>query len=205
MTDADPLCLRLVEALVFASSEPVGEKAVAALLAAHLPDDAPVDPRAVLLQVQARFRDSGVVLAEVAGGWQFRTAPDLAGFLTRVLERPRRLPRAAMETLAIVAYHQPCTRTDIETIRGVSLGQQTLDLLLEAGLIVPRGRKEVPGRPVLWGTSPAFLQRFDLRDLRDLPRREELLVELPGVAAAPAATPGPDAGAEDGPEASPHG
>ena len=185
MTDADPLCLRLVEALVFASSEPVGEKAVAALLAVHLPDDAPVDPRAVLLQVQARFRDSGVVLAEVAGGWQFRTAPDLAGFLTRVLERPRRLPRAAMETLAIVAYHQPCTRTDIETIRGVSLGQQTLDLLLEAGLIVPRGRKEVPGRPVLWGTSPAFLQRFDLRDLRDLPRREELLVELPGVRDAP--------------------
>ena len=99
--------------------------------------------------------------------------------LTRVVERPRRLPRAAMETLSIVAYHQPCTRAEIEAIRGVSLGQATLDLLLDASLIVPKGRKEVPGRPTLWGTSTQFLSHFGLRDLRDLPRREELLAELP--------------------------
>jgi segregation and condensation protein B len=97
--------------------------------------------------------------------------------LRKIVELPRRLPRAAMETLSIVAYHQPCTRTEIEDIRGASLSQSTLDLLLENGLITPKGRRETPGRPTLWGTTPAFLSQFGLNDLRDLPKREELLVE----------------------------
>jgi segregation and condensation protein B len=92
-----------------------------------------------------------------------------------------------METLAIIAYHQPVTRPEIEEIRGASLSQQTLDALLEAGLVSPKGRKEVPGRPTLWGTTPAFLAQFGLRDLRELPRREDLLVEPPSAAAEPQA------------------
>ena len=174
---------RLVEALVFAAVEPVPTRAIADLLHAQLALDED-DVVAVIEQVRRGCEGRGVMLAPVAGGWQFRTAPDLAPLLTRVLPRPRRLPRAALEVLSIVAYHQPCTRAEIETIRGVSLGQQTLDLLLDASLIVPRGRKEVPGRPTLWGTSPAFLRHFGLRDLRDLPRRDELLVELPTTAPA---------------------
>jgi segregation and condensation protein B len=112
-----------------------------------------------------------------------RTAPDLAERLRRVVSVPRRLPRVAMEVLAIVAYHQPVTRGEIETMRGASLSQATLDALLEAGLIAPGGRREVPGRPTLWGTTPAFLTQFGLDSLRALPRREDLLVEPPAVVA----------------------
>jgi segregation and condensation protein B len=104
-----------------------------------------------------------------------------------VIEIPRRLPRVAMETLAIVAYHQPVTRPEIEEIRGTSLSQQTLDALLEADLITPKGRKETPGRPTLWGTTAQFLAQFGLNDLRELPRREDLLLEPP--------QPAPDQGA----------
>ncbi len=182
-SDAEPaFARRLVEAFLFAAAEPVGERAIIELLLAHaLPGEteAVAAARAVIEQVRQDCAGRGVTLVEVAGGWQFRTAPDLAPYLTTVLARPRRLPRSAMETLAIIAYHQPCTRSEIEAVRGVSLSQQTLDLLLEAALIVPKGRKEVPGRPTLWGTSADFLRHFGLRDLRDLPRREELLVELP--------------------------
>ena len=181
--------VRLAEALLFASTEPVRERALLDLLQGQqaLPDaeDLSAAVGAVLEALQAQYAGRAVQPVQVAGGWQFRTAPDLAPALTKVMHRPRRLPRAAMETLAIIAYHQPCTRTEIEEIRGVSLSQTTLDGLLEASLIVPRGRKEVPGRPVLWGTSPAFLAHFGLRDLRDLPRREELLVELPAVVQEP--------------------
>jgi segregation and condensation protein B len=178
--------VRLAEALIFASSEPVSERALLELLQARdaLPEteeNVAAALRGVLDALVALYADRGVRPLQVAGGWQFRTAPDLAPHLTRVMHRPRRLPRSAMETLSIVAYHQPCTRAEIEEIRGVSLNQATLDSLLEASLIVPKGRKEVPGRPVLWGTSPEFLRHFGLRDLRDLPRREELLVELPGA------------------------
>ena len=163
--------IRLAEALIFASAEPVG----AAALARALPDDTDVEP--VLQALQERYAGRGVELVAVAGGWQFRTAPDLAPALTRVVQQKRRLPRAAMETLAVIAYHQPVTRTEIETVRGATLGQGSIDALLDAGLIEPRGRKEVPGRPTLWGTTPAFLTQFGLRDLRELPRREDLLVE----------------------------
>ena len=179
--------LRLAEALVFASAEPVSARA----LAQALPDDADAD--AVLAALAARYAGRGVELAMVAGGAQFRTASDLAPRLRRVVEVGRRLPRAAMETLAIVAYHQPVTRTEIEEMRGASLSQQTMDALLEAGLIAPGGRKEVPGRPTLWQTTPAFLARFGLADLRALPRRDDLLVEPPDVAAAPE----PDHGASE--------
>jgi segregation and condensation protein B len=173
--------VRLAEALVFASSAPVSLRALTQLL----PDGADVE--AVVAGLRERYAGHGVELAEVAGGLQFRTAADLAPRLKRVIQAPRRLPRAAMETLAIVAYHQPVTRPEIEELRGASLSQATLDSLLEAGLIQPRGRKETPGRPTMWGTAPAFLAQFGLHDLRDLPRREDLLVEPVSPAATQAA------------------
>jgi segregation and condensation protein B len=170
--------LRLAEALVFASASPVTARQLAQLL----PEG--VEAEAVFAALRARYAGRGVELAEVAGGFQFRTAEDLAPRLRKVVQVPRRLPRAAMETLAIVAYHQPVTRAEIEEIRGTSLAQATLDALLEGGLIAPKGRKEVPGRPTLWATTPAFLLQFGLRDLRDLPKREDLLVEPPAPAQA---------------------
>ena len=195
MTDPDPpppepptdAELRLAEALIFASAAPVAASNLAAIL------DPGRDADAVLAVLQARYAGRGVELAPVAGGWQFRTAPDLTARLTRSIPQPRRLPRVAMETLAIIAYHQPVTRPEIEEIRGASLGQATLDALLDADLVAPRGRREVPGRPTLWATTPAFLLQFGLRDLRDLPRREDLLVEpAQPIALAPGtATPQP--------------
>lgn len=164
--------------MVFASAEPVPAAAVARLLPEH------EDADAVLAAVQAQYAGRGVELVEAGGGWQFRTAPDLAPALTCVVPQPRRLPRVAMEVLAVIAYHQPATRAEIEAIRGATLGQATMDALLEAGLIEPKGRKEAPGRPTLWATTPQFLAQFGLRSLRELPRREDLLVEVPtGVAA----------------------
>jgi segregation and condensation protein B len=173
--------IRLAEALVFASTDPVSTRALQLLL----PDDA--DAETVLTVLRERCAGRGVVLAEVAGGWQFRTAPDLAPALRKVIVQPRRLPRAAMETLAVIAYHQPVTRPEIEEIRGISLSQTTMDALLESGMIISLGRREVPGRPTLWGTTPAFLAQFGLKDLRELPRREDLMVEpVPLVPVAPA-------------------
>jgi segregation and condensation protein B len=169
--------LRLAEALVFASAAPVGARALSQLL----PED--VDADAVLAALRERYVGRGVELVDAAGGVQFRTAPDLAPLLRKVVEIPRRLPRVAMETLAIIAYHQPVTRPEVEEIRGTSLSQQTLDALLEADLVAPKGRRESPGRPTLWGTTPHFLAQFGLRDLRELPRREDLLLEPTAVAA----------------------
>src|SRR5262249_4747474 len=163
--------VRLAEALVFASAAPVGARALSQLL----PEE--VDADAVLAALRERYAGRGVELVEAGGGVQFRTAPDLAPLLRKVVEIPRRLPRVAMETLAIIAYHQPVTRPEIEEIRGTSLSQQTLDSLLEADLVAPRGRREGPGRPTLWGTTPQFLAQFGLRELRELPRREDLLLE----------------------------
>lgn len=171
MTDMMDAAIRLAEAVIFASREPVGVRTLANLL----PEGTDAD--AVLAALAAHYEGRGVTLAAVAGGWQFRTAPDLALVLRKVVELPRRLPRVAMETLAIIAYHQPVTRPEIEDIRGAALAQATFDLLLENALIVPRGRRETPGRPTLWGTTPAFLAQFGLADLRDLPKREELLID----------------------------
>jgi segregation and condensation protein B len=171
MTELAEDHLRLAEALIFASSAPVSARALAALL----PDD--VEAETVLRALQARYAGRGVELAEIGSGWQFRTAPDLAARLTRVIARPRRLPRVAMETLAIIAWHQPVTRAQIEEIRGVALSQTTLDALLEASLVKPAGHRDVPGRPTLWATTPAFLAQFGLKDLSDLPKRSELVLE----------------------------
>jgi len=176
----------LAEALVFASAGPVSARALTQLL----PDTADAD--AVITALRARYAGCGVELVETAGGVQFRTAPELASRLRKVIEVPRKLPRVAMETLAIIAYHQPCTRAEIEEIRGTSLSQQTLDALLEASLVAPKGRREVPGRPTLWGTTPQFLVQFGLRDIRDLPQRADLLLEPPqpsGVSDAVPLTP----------------
>ena len=140
-----------------------------------LPED--VDADSVLRELQARYAGHGVELHEVGLGWQFRTAPDLAGRLTRVISRPRRLPRVAMETLAIIAWHQPVTRAQIEEIRGAALSQATLDALLEAALIKSAGHRDVPGRPTLWATTPGFLAQFGLKDMSELPKRSELVLE----------------------------
>jgi segregation and condensation protein B len=188
MQPPSPDHIRLAEALVFASSDPVPARQLAAVL----PED--VEAEAVLRAVQARFAGSGVELAEIAGGWQFRTAPDLAPRLTRVISRPRRLPRVAMETLAIIAWHQPVTRAQIEEIRGASLSQATLDALLEAGLVRTAGHREVPGRPSLWATTPQFLAQFGLKDLGELPKREELVNEQASVLGAVAPVDEPVAG-----------
>jgi len=183
--EPDEDALRLAEALVFASADPVTPRALSQLLAENM------DASAVIAALRARYEGKGVELVEVGGGVQFRTAPDLAPRLRKVVQAPRRLPRVAMETLAIIAYHQPVTRPEIEEIRGASLSQQTLDALLEADLVTPKGRKEVPGRPTLWATTPNFLAQFGLNDLRELPRREDLLVEpaAPVVPEAAAASP----------------
>ena len=166
--------LRLAEALVYASDKPV----TPAMLGAILPEG--LTAGIVMAALAEACEGRGVVLAEVAGGWAFRTAPDLAQRLTKVVQAPRRLPRAAMEALSIIAYHQPCTRGEIEEIRGAALAQTTLEALLELGLVAPRGRREVPGRPTLWGTTPKFLEQFSLRALSDLPRKEELVTAETG-------------------------
>jgi len=159
---------RMIEALLFASAEPLSE----ADLRTHLPED--VDVRAIIDRLVADYAERGVNLIEVGGKWLFRTAPDLAFLLRKELEEPRKLSRAAVETLAIIAYHQPVTRAEIEAIRGVSLSKGTLDVLMEAGWVKPRGRKRVPGRPLTFGTTEAFLVHFGLKDIRDLPGLDEL-------------------------------
>lgn len=161
--------LRIAEALIFASDRPVPAARVQMVLPAG------VDAQAVLTALAAQTAGRAVELVEVAGGFAFRTALDLAPAITRVVEVPRRLPKAAMEALSIIAYHQPVTRAEIEEIRGAALAQTTLDALLDAGLITSRGRRESPGRPTLWGTTPRFLDQFGLKSLNELPRKEELI------------------------------
>jgi len=173
---------RLVEGLIFASVEPVSENALRQFVVTQGADENTLGP--VLAEIRLRYEDHAVELVAVAKGWQFRTRSEIAPALTRIVEKPRRLSRSAMETLAIIAYHQPCTRADIEGIRGVSLSQTVLDTLIEDGLIMPKGRKEVPGRPILWGTSAHFLSSFGLSDLGALPRRDELLLDPDAAAQA---------------------
>jgi len=160
--------LRLIEALLFASAVPLD----AATIAERLPAGA--DIAALVAELQGEYRGRGVNLVFVAGGWTFRTAADLAGKLGLEKVVPRRLSRAGIETLAIIAYHQPVTRAEIENIRGVAVSSGTLDVLMETGWIAPAGRRETPGRPVTWRTTDAFLLHFGLADRRDLPGIEEL-------------------------------
>lgn len=160
--------LRILEALLFAAGEPLDEK----VLAKRLP--AGTDVRAVLTQLQKEYEPRGVNLVRIAGKWVLRTANDLGWLLTHESVITKKLSRAAIETLAIVAYHQPVTRAEVEEIRGVSTSKGTLDVLLETNWIRLRGRRKAPGRPVTYGTSEAFLSHFGLEALTDLPGLDEL-------------------------------
>jgi segregation and condensation protein B len=160
--------LRLIEALVFAAAEPLDDRT----LAAHLPDG--VDLEAAMQRLQSEYAPRGVNLVRVAGKWTFRTANDLAWLMSREAIEPKKLSRAAIETLAIIAYHQPVTRAEIEEIRGVSASKGTLDVLLETGWIRPRARRKTPGRPLTFGTTEAFLAHFGLESIGNLPGLDEL-------------------------------
>jgi segregation and condensation protein B len=160
--------MRILEALLFAAEAPLDEK----VLASRLP--AGIDVHALLQQLQREYAPRGVNLVRIGGKWTLRTATDLAWLLTHESVVTRKLSRAAIETLAIVAYHQPVTRAEVEEIRGVSTSKGTLDVLLETGWIRLRGRRKAPGRPVTYGTSEAFLSHFGVDALNDLPGLDEL-------------------------------
>jgi segregation and condensation protein B len=165
---ARPEELRLLEALLFAAGEPLDEKA----LAARMPAD--TDLRTALRRLQTEYAPRGVNLVRIGNKWAFRTANDLAWLLTHEAIQPKKLSRAALETLAIIAYHQPVTRAEIEEIRGISGAKGTLDVLLEVGWIRPRGRRKAPGRPITYSTNEDFLSHFGLESLSDLPGLDEL-------------------------------
>ncbi|MEK9945067.1 MAG: SMC-Scp complex subunit ScpB [Alphaproteobacteria bacterium] len=167
MSDESQL-IRMAEALLFAAVEPLDE----ASLVARLPDG--TDVAALMADLTEIYAERGIVLKQVAGGWAFRTAPDLAFLMEREKTVQRRLSRAAVETLSIIAYHQPITRAEIEEVRGVGLSKGTLDVLMESGWVRLRGRKPTPGRPLTYGTTQEFLEHFGLSDLDDLPGVDEL-------------------------------
>lgn len=174
--------LRLVEALLFASAEPLD----AATLGSRLPEG--TDVPALVAELAQLYSNRGVNLVPVGDKWAFRTAPDLGQVLRSEQVVPRKLSRVAVETLGVIAYHQPVTRTEIEEIRGVSLNRGTLDSLLEAGWIKPGRRRNTPGRPVTWVTTESFLDQFGLASVKDLPGAEELkaaglLDKRPAIAA----------------------
>jgi segregation and condensation protein B len=159
--------LRSVEATVFASAEPLS----VADIAAHVGDG---DVDAALAELAERYQGHGIELVERGGRWHFQTAADLAHLLRRTREEPRRLSRAATETLAIIAYHEPVSRAEIEAIRGVQISKGTLDVLMEAGWVRPAGRRDSPGRPLLYATTPEFLTHFGLESRKDLPGIDDL-------------------------------
>jgi segregation and condensation protein B len=163
-----PEVVRMTEALLFASAEPVSEK----LLASRLPEG--TDISAVLGQLRAEYALRGVNLVRVGDAWAFRTAADLSFLLSREQVQQKKLSRAALEVLAVMAYHQPVTRAELEDIRGVETAKGTIDLLMETGWIRIRGRRKTPGRPVTYGTTNEFLDHFGLEEVRDLPGIEEL-------------------------------
>ena len=158
---------RAVEAALFASDNPLTADDIAAYVGEG-------DVEAALAALSQRYADHGVELVERGGRWHFQTAPDLAHILRRTREDSRRLSRAATETLAIVAYHEPVSRAEIEAIRGVQISKGTLDVLMEAGWVTTAGRREAPGRPLLYATTPDFLTHFGLASRRDLPGIDDL-------------------------------
>lgn len=160
--------VRMAEAVVFASAEPVSRRA----LAARLPEG--TDVPAVMEELRRQYERRGVNLVRVGEAWAFRTAGDLAFLMSRDAVQQKKLSRAALEVLAIIAYHQPVTRAEIEEIRGVETSKGTLDTLLEAGWVRLRGRRRTPGRPVTYGATDAFLDHFGLEDMSDLPGMDEL-------------------------------
>ena len=166
--ESDRRLLRLLEAILFASADPLDERD----LAERLPAGADVGKLLALLA--ADYSARGVHLVRAGATWAFATAPDLAPLLARERHVEKKLSRAAIETLAIIAYHQPVTRGEIEEIRGVQLSKGTIDVLFEQGWVAPKGRRETPGRPVTWATTDAFLRHFGLATLNDLPGVEEL-------------------------------
>ena len=163
-----PEDVRIIEALVFASAEPLEEQAIAQRLRKDC------DVKAALAEVQRQYAQRGVNFVRLAGRWMFRTSPDMAWLLAGEEQEKRKMSRAAIETLAIIAYHQPVTRADIEAIRGVTVSKGAIDALLEAGWIRLRGRRKAPGRPVTYGTTSAFLIHFGLDQVADLPGVDEL-------------------------------
>ena len=165
---AHALALRTLEAVLFAAPEPMEMKAIAK----RLPPGSNVEELAE--ELMAQYANRGINLERVAGKFAFRTAPDLASILQIETVVPRKLSRAAIETLAIIAYHQPITRAEIEEIRGVALSRGTLDTLMEAGWIQPKGHRETPGHPATWVTTDAFLSHFGLNSIKDLPGIEDL-------------------------------
>ncbi len=164
----EPEALRIAEALVFAASEPLDE----AVIASRLPEGS--DVSAVMAELQRLYANRGVNLVRVARKWAFRTAVDLAWLLSREDKEQKKLSRAAIETLAIIAYHQPVTRADIEEIRGVAVSKGALDVLMETGWVRMRGRRKAPGRPITYGTTTDFLVHFGLEAIGDLPGLDEL-------------------------------
>ena len=164
----DPQNLRILEALLFAASQPLDEDSLAELL----PEDA--DVKALIGELEAAYAGRGVNLVRIANRWTMRTAEDLSYVLRRDVDVARKLSRAAIETLSIIAYHQPVTRAEIEAIRGVATSRGTLDILLEADWIKPRGRRRTPGRPATWVTTTGFLEHFGLESLDDLPGVSDL-------------------------------
>ncbi|MBC7160062.1 MAG: SMC-Scp complex subunit ScpB [Porphyrobacter sp.] len=166
MTGPDPI-LRSVEATLFAAEQPMSVEQ----LSAHLGG---AEVRPALAALEAHYRERGIRLVERGRRWQFQTAPDLAHLLRREREQLRRLSRAATEVLAIIAYHEPVSRAEIEAIRGVQTAGGTLDVLMEAGWVRVAGRREVPGRPVIYATTPEFLSHFGLASRRELPGLDEL-------------------------------
>lgn len=159
--------VRAIEALLFASAEPLSVDSIRAYVGQ-------VDVRAALAVLERDYAGRGIALVRRGDRWHFETAPDLAHLLRREREETRKLSRAGIETLAIIAYHEPVTRAEIEAIRGVQISKGTIDVLMEAGWIRPAGRREVPGRPLMFATTPAFLTHFGLASRRDLPGMDDL-------------------------------
>lgn len=160
--------LRLLEALLFAAVEPIDIETLRERMAEG------TDVGSLLARLTRDYAGRGINLVNVAGRWRFQTAPDLAGHLIDIKEAPRKLSRAALETLAIIAYHQPVTRAEIEDVRGVAVSKGTIDVLMELSWVRLRGRRRTPGRPVTYGTSEAFLAHFNLEQISDLPGRDDL-------------------------------
>ncbi|KQM48244.1 segregation and condensation protein B [Sphingomonas sp. Leaf208] len=158
---------RAVEAVLFAAEIPLTIDAIRAHVGTG-------DVRAALDQLTADYAGRGIAIVRRGERWQFQTAPDMAHMLRRDREEPRKLSRAGIETLAIIAYHEPVTRAEIEAVRGVQISKGTLDVLMEAGWVKPSGRREVPGRPLMFATTPAFLVHFGLQSRRDLPGIDDL-------------------------------
>jgi len=189
MTETMILGKRIAEAVLFAAEEPLD----LATIQAHLPGD--LHARDVIDALKQDYVERGIRLEHHGGRFAFRTSPDIGPYLQRETVQSRRLSRAALETLAIIAYHQPITRAEIEEIRGVSTNKGTLDLLIETGWVQPKGRRETPGRPVTWVTTIDFLDHLDLSNLDDLPRIEELMQV--GLFASPEAAAGTDSSDEE--------